>query len=490
MSATPNSKTTYWHRRRGGWHRHWTAWRRAWAERRTLDVRYLSPDARDFLPAALSIQETPVHPLPLWTARLLMLLAMLALAWACLGRVDIVAVASGRVIVSERSKPIQSLGDALVHRVWVHDGDRVAAGQLLIELDATEALADRQRIQEAWAAAWGDTWRAERLLHTLDSRTAQPEAGSPEPAPSDLGLVWSAEDTRRVTDQLRTEWFDIRARMARAQTDVEQRRSELQTARAVLDKLQAALPWSQRRETDYLALVEEGFISNHATQDRTRERIEIERDIATQKARLRELDTALDQARSVQSALVADIRRSLLDQQMRTRTLANQLMADARKAGQRQRLTELRSPVSGTVQQLAVHSKGGVVAGGQDLLVVVPDVDAVTAEVQIANQDIGFVQYGQSARVKLEAFPFTRYGTLDATVAVLGADAKVNERTGQATFPAYLTLPFPKLVVDGKAVSVTPGMNLVAEIKTGQRRVIDYLLSPVRAAFDESLRER
>lgn len=431
-----------------------------------------------------------MHPLPLWTLRALCLLVLVTLGWACVGQVDIVAVAPGRIIVSERSKSIQSLTDASVHRVLVRDGDRVEPGQLLIELDGTEAGADAERIQEAWTATWSDAWRAEQLLRALNRPAVTLQPADPAPVSDGTGLRWNQADTRRANDQLRTEWSDIQARMARAESDVVQRRSEGQTARSVLDKLNAALPWAERREADYLALVGQGFMSSHATQDRTRERIELERDVATQKARLHELDTALDQARRVQSALVADIRRSLLEQQTRARTLGLQLATDARKAAQRQRLTELRSPVAGSVQQLSVHAAGAVVASGQDLLVVVPDTETVTAKVEIANHDMGFVRPGQTVRVKLEAFPFTRHGTLDATVAVLGADAQVDTRTGQATFPAYLALGSNGLKVDGRPVAVTPGMNLVAEIKTGRRRVIDYLLSPVQAALDESLRER
>ena len=131
-----------------------------------------------------------------------------------------------------------------------------------------------------------------------------------------------------------------------------------------------------------------------------------------------------------------------------------------------------------------------LVTGGRALLVVVPDADRVTAQVHIANQDMGFVRQGQAVTVKLEAFPFTRHGTLPATVAVLGADAAVDERTGQATYPAYLTLARSSVVVEGREVPITPGMNVVAEIKTGQRRLIEYLISPVQTLADESLRER
>jgi hemolysin D len=477
--------------RRSAWQRHGQAFQRAWARRFNDRPTAASPDALDFLPASLSIQETPPHPLPLWTARTIMALFALGLAWACLGQVDIVAVASGRVIVSERSKHLQPMEDGLVQRVWVRDGDRVSAGQLLVTLDGTTARADHARVQEAWRAASSEAWRTGALVRAVGSGALPLSDAEPAiTAPADAGLAWMPSDARQASAQLRAEWDDIQSRQARAVAEVAQRRSEGETARAVLDKLQSSAGWAQRREADYLSLVEKGFISGHASQDRTRERVELERDIATQQARLRELEAAQEQAVRSLAALRADIRRDLLDRMGQAQRQREQLTADAVKARQGERLTELRSPVDGTVQQLAVHTPGDVVAGGQVLLVVVPDAERVTAQVAIANQDMGFVRQGQAATVKLEAFPFTRHGTLPATVAVLGADATVDERSGQATFPAYLTLERSTLTVEGRELPITPGMNLVAEIKTGRRRLIDYLLSPAQALADESLRER
>ncbi|NIM41474.1 MAG: HlyD family type I secretion periplasmic adaptor subunit [Hydrogenophaga sp.] len=477
--------------RGSAWRRHVRVFRQAWAQRFDGGPPAASPDALDFLPGSLSIQETPPHPLPLWTARTIMALFAVALAWACLGQVDIVAVASGRVIVSERSKHVQPMEDGLVQRVWVRDGDRVRSGQLLVTLDGTTARADHARVQEAWRAASSEAWRTGALVRAVEAGALPVSDAEPAfRAPADTGLAWLAADARQAWAQLRAEWEDIQSRHARALAEVAQRRTEGETARAVLDKLQSSARWAQRREADYLSLVEKGFISGHASQDRTRERIELERDIATQQARLRELEAAREQAARSLAALRADIRRNLLDRESQAQRQREQLVADAIKARQGERLTELRSPVSGTVQQLAVHTAGDVVAGGQVLLVVVPDTERVTAQVAIANQDMGFVRQGQVATVKLEAFPFTRHGTLPATVAVLGADATVDERSGQASFPAYLTLERSTLMVEGRELPITPGMNLVAEIKTGRRRLIDYLLSPVQALADESLRER
>lgn len=420
-----------------------------------------------------------------------MVLFAVLFAWACLGRVDIVAVASGRVVAAQRSQRIQSLEDGLVHRVWVRDGDRVQAGQLLLQLDATDARAEGERIQEAWRAASSEAWRAQTLLHAMEqgalSRvpTAPVLAGVP-----DRALDWTLADAQRAEAQLRAEWADIQGRLARSQAEVQQRQSEGDTAQAVFDKLQSGLPWALQREADYRLLVEKGFMSGHATQDRTRERIELERDLAAQAARLREAAAAKVHAVQVLSGLRAEIRRSLHERATQARTQREQFLAEATKARQRQRLTELRSPVEGTVQQLQVHAPGVVVTAGQELMVVAPDADRLTAQVAIANQDMGFVHQGQAVTVKLEAFPFTRHGTLPATVAVVGADAAVDPRSGQATYPAYLSLERSSLLIDGREVVITPGMNLIAEIKTGRRRLIDYLLSPAQALANESMRER
>jgi hemolysin D len=141
------------------------------------------------------------------------------------------------------------------------------------------------------------------------------------------------------------------------------------------------------------------------------------------------------------------------------------------------------------VQQLAVHTAGGVVTEAQVLMVIVPEGADMNAEVTLENKDIGFVRAGQRAAIKLDTFPYTRYGTVEGEVALVTADAVNDDKRG-AIFPATVTMKQKLIDVDGKMVKLAPGMNLVAEIKTGKRRVIEYLLSPIQKAGNESLRER
>ena len=458
----------------------------AWQHRHELAGPARHADEAAFLPAALSLQETPVHPAPRRFALAICALFVAATAWACLGHVDIVAVASGRIVVSQRTKTLQPLETSVVRQVRVKNGDTVSAGQVLVELDATNALADGATLAEQWRAAASDERHSAALLEALRLNRA-PESALPaagvDVGPDDL------VDTPFERGQLQAEWADVSARLARLGSEVAQREAQLATARAAIAKLEATLPLARQREADVKSLSAQGFMSGHAGQDRERERIIIEQDLLTERARLAEAMAAQRESVDARAAYLAETRRELGERQVQAALKRQQLTQERSKAEQRQRLTQLVAPVAGTVQQVAVHTEGGVVTPAQVLMVIVPRDALVTAEVVIDNKDIGFVNAGQAAVIKLETFPYTRYGTVGATVSSVSADAVTDEQRG-AIFPAVLALQQTSIDVDGKRIGLSPGMNLSAEITTGQRRVIDYLLSPVRQAMDESLRER
>lgn len=470
----------------------------AWRGRVQLAGVPRSADELAFLPAALSLQDTPVHPAPRRAATLLMTLFAAAIAWASLGRVDIVAVAPGRIIVSERTKLVQPLERSVVKRVLVQDGDHVLAGQPLVELDPTNAHADKTGVQEQIKSARSDAVRARSLQGALRDPQG-PVLAAPvlardntNGAPASRALAWSGSERRAVELQLAAEWRDIAARLARFDAELERRKAEITTAREMVSKLESTLPLIHKREQDIKALSAQGFIASHAGQDRTRERIEMERDLGTQRARLLETLATLRESESTRDAYLAETRRSLSEREVQAELRLHQAMQEHAKAVHRERLTVLSAPVSGVVQQLATHTAGGVVTEAQPLMVIVPDgaQDAqVVAEVTLENKDIGFVNTGQAAEIKLETFVFTRYGTVPATVLLVSADAVNDDKRG-AIFPARLLLAKNHIDVDGKQIRLSPGMNVTAEIKTGQRRVIEYLLSPIQRAGSEGLRER
>lgn len=465
--------------------RYRAVWRAAWAHRHELAGPQRLADEAAFLPAALSLQDTPVHPAPRRLAYALMALFVIALAWSILGQVDIVAVAPGRIVVSERTKVIQPLERSVVQRVLVKDGDRVHAGQALVELDPTGAVADKTTVQETLKAAVSELIRARALLAALQTQTSATPALSKKDIPQD----WSEHDTQSLQAQLTAEWSDITAKLAKSAAEFTRRQAEAATVHEMIAKLEATLPIARQRERDFAQLAQQGFMSSHANQDRTRERIELERDLATQRARLVEANAALRESENTKAAYIAETRRTLREREAAADLKRQQGTQEQAKAAQRERLTTLTAPVAGTVQQLAMHTEGGVVTEAQPILVIVPDEAQVTAEVTLENKDIGFVAVGQEAEIKLETFPFTRYGTVKARVKNVTADAVNDEKRG-AIFPVTLSLEKNAIDVDGKPIRLSPGMNLTAEVKTGQRRVIEFLLSPVQRATTESLRER
>lgn len=444
----------------------------AWQARHELAGPKRLADEAAFLPAALSLQETPVHPAPRRAMWVIMTLFVVALAWACLGKVDIVAVAQGRIVVSDRTKVVQPLEAAVVKAVHVRDGDKVAAGQLLVELDATAATADRQSVEQLTQAASDEVWRTQALLAAL--KTGKAPAGAPR-APLQV--------------QTSAEWADIAGRAARMDAEVARRQAELATVESGIAKLQATLPLARQREADLQALAAQGFVSGHAGQDRTRERIELERDLETQRARRAESLAAVQESVQARAALRAETERTLNDRLAKATLELAQLRQEEAKTVQRKQLTQLVAPVAGTVQQLAIHTEGGVVTPAQALMVIVPDDAEVTAEVVIENKDVGFVHVGQAVEVKLETFPFTRYGTVPATLVRVSADAVMDEHR-RPIYPANVKLGASEINIDGRPLRLTPGLTLAAEIKIGRRPVIEYLLSPIQRSVNQSFGEK
>lgn len=516
-----------------------------WALRHEIAGPRRLRDETAFLPAALALQETPVHPAPRRLAIAICVLFTLAILWSVFGRLDIVAVASGRVIVSDRTKTIQPLEAGVIQRILVRDGDQVTVGQALIELDPTEVEADGASVAEALRAAEAEARRTAALLHALRSGRAPSLTSAPDaarsadrdpaagratpPNPSGPGPARPHPADTLAQAQTLAEWQDLQARLARLGAEHARREAELATVTQAIAKLEATLPLALQREADLTQLAAQGFVSGHAGQDRTRERIELERDLAVQRSRRAEAEAALAESASARSALLAETERRWRERQAEATLQREQLAQQQRKAAQRQRLATLTAPVAGTVQQLAVHTPGGVVTPAQVLMVIVPgdldergvagdqrhgagderrsagderggaqaeasraappDAHGLTAEVLIDNADIGFVHPGQRAAIKLEAFPFTRYGTIEATVLQIAADAVIDEHRG-AVFPARLRLERGAIDIEGKPIRLTPGMNLSAEIKTGQRAVYEYWLAPVQRAVAGSLGER
>jgi hemolysin D len=462
---------------------HLSLWRGAWSVRHQLEGLSCRADEAEFLASAIALEKTPVSPAPRVAIWLLIGFSAAVVLWAVFGKLDIVATASGKIVASGRSKTIQAIETASVKTIAVHEGDSVKAGQLLLELDATASAADAARLSAELASAQLKSLRAKALLTSLETGR-MPVLPTLSPA-MNMPPALLAEAQR----QAQGVYAEYQARLERIDADTERRRAELHSTEELARKLEQTLPLVSRRAQDYKDLSERSYVSHHAWMEKEQQRLEQEGELKTQHSRVGEIRAALREAQAQRSSLVAEMRRQLLDQltegEQQTQAATQELI----KAQARQQLMQVHAPIDGTVQQLAVNTIGGVVTPAQALMLLVPDQYPIEVEARLENKDIGFVRPGQAVEVKIETFPYTRYGTIRGKVAHVSHDAVTDDKQ-TLSYLARIQLEQSSIHVDEKMIALSPGMAVAVEIKTGWRRVMDYFLSPLVEYGSESLRER
>nr|WP_208403962.1 HlyD family type I secretion periplasmic adaptor subunit [Sphingomonas insulae] len=436
-------------------------------------------DEVSFLPAALEIIERPVSPTARATTWTSLILLVLAVAWLVFGRVDIVASAQGRLIPADHVKLIQPAEAGVVRAILVYDGQLVRRGQPLVELDPTVSAAEAVQARRALEAAELDAARARALLSALDGHGLIFNA----PQGTSAGIVadQTALARARLDDILATAAGHAADRQAAVAARGE---ADIQAA-----KLSETLPLLDEQVAANEQLLAKGFVSKLKVIEMRRQRLAAARDrdmavktSAKAAAQITQAGSGMDQSRAAARALIlTDLTKADADVRLRREELT--------KAAQRSSLRTMTSPADGTIAQLAVHTVGGVVEPAQPIMVVVPSTGAIVAEVSVLNKDVGFVRAGQSVAVKLEAFPFTRYGTLPGRVRSISSDAVEDPKLG-LVYTARISLDRTSIDRDGTNVSVTPGMAATADIRTGTRRIVSYLLSPINEARKQAGRER
>jgi hemolysin D len=460
--------------------RYAAAFQHAWRRRAEMETKPRLPYEAQFLPAALSLQETPVSPAPRVAIWMLIMFAALALLWASFGHIDMVATAQGKVVPNDRTKTIQPFETATVKAIHVADGQAVKAGDVLIELDATTAQADRNRITGDLAVARLLVARGKAMLAVLESRKIP---SLQRPADIDEAMF---QEAQRLLSAQHGEYI---AKLGRIAAEIAKREAELRSTQALVHKLEQTLAIAEKRAQDFKSLVEKNFVSKHEYLEREQARIEQEADLANQRSRLKEIEAALREARGQRVELTAETRRVSLDRITDGQQQAAALEQELLKADSRHSLMQLTSPVDGAVQQLAVHTVGGVVTPAQPVMVIVPRDNPLEVEAFIENKDIGFVKPDQDAEVKVETFQYTKYGTIPAKVISVSHDAINDEKRG-LIYSTRVKMERARINVDGADVNLSPGMAVSVEIKTGKRRLIEYFLTPLMQYGHESFRER
>lgn len=453
----------------------------SWAARKSMEPLIRNRYEAEFLPATLALQETPVHPAPRVAMWLIIAFAFLALIWSLLGHVDVVATATGKVVPDSRSKVIQPMETASVRDIYVRDGQLVRAGDTLIELDATTAGADIERLRHEHLSTLLEILRYDALLQAEELKAE----------PILLSLPEGVDKPRSLAEQrwVSAQFFAYQSRIQQLEAVIARRDAEARATRALLNKLQETLPIVRQREEDYRGLLEKQFVSRHQYLELKSMLIEQENDVVAQRERLSEIEALKIEAEREKASTIAETRREWLDKLNESERRALSAAQELVKAENRGKLMSLVAPVDGVVQQLAIHTLGGVVTSAQVLMVVVPQDSPVEIEAFLPNKDVGFVRPGQQVEVKFETFSFTKYGTVNGEVISVSRDAIQDENLG-LVFAIKVKLDEESIAVEGRQVALSPGMAVTVEVKTANRRLIEYFLGPLLRYSNESLRER
>lgn len=436
------------------------------------------PDELEFLPAAVEVLESPPSPAGRILAVSICALFACAIGWASWAEIDIVAVAEGKVIPSGKTKVVQPLEIGVVKTIAVEEGQHVKAGDLLVELDSTSTGADADRTRQELNAARLEAARL-RVVLGLDDGTIL-DAPPEDVSQAEFHLAMSLAKSQ-VSEQ--------EHRLQSLKQEIQRQKSNAASAQADAAKARETLPLVEERAEMSRQMVEGGVISKMEYLRAQEELVDLKRSLDSASAKVKEAKAAIASLEQQRQQAAAEFERDRMKELTEAESKAKSLAEDLTKADQRRALQRIVSPVDGVVQQLQVHTIGGVVEPAQPIMQIVPEGAPVEIEAKILNKDIGFVSEGQAAVIKMEAFPFTRYGTLDGAVTEVSDDAIEDEKQG-LLFTARIAVPNARLLVEDKMLPLSPGMMASVEIKTGSRTMIEYVLSPVMKATNEAGRER
>lgn len=430
----------------------------------------------EFMPDAMEIEETPPLPLGRWLIWTIGSLFTIAVIWSCIGQVDEVATARGKVFPEGRTKVLQPMEEASIKSIFVEEGQRVKKGMVLIEFDSTVAVADQEGLQ-----------RGLMIAQIEKDMIAAELLGDPYVL-SNYGADGQQAEAKEIVDmqqQLREARDNAYAsRLGAAELVVAQREKDVTLAQSKLESLQKQLQLNKlsrsEEQTDSTSVADLLKEDNKVIQS--------ERDIADQERKIEQAEDALSEAQQNVSAIEEQRKRELLDLLVEKEKAITSLNAELTKATKKKDLQQLISPVDGTIHGISSLTIGGVVKPAEAVISVVPEDTPLIVEATVTNQDIGFIKIGQEVFLKVDTFPFQKYGYLYGELMHISPDAFDDEKLG----PVYKA----KVKIRsnessrGVAIHLVPGMSLTAEVKTGQRRIIEFFLSPIMKSVEEGFKLR
>ena len=472
-----------------------------------MNMRAVSFDreALDFAPGILSIQEQPPSPLPRTMLYCLLALLGALVAWIGIGRLDIIAVAEGKLVPKTYVKIVQPADAGILKAILVEEGDHVKAGQVLMRMDTQISEADTRILEAQIRQRSLQLRRIDAELNESPFRPPLPPEGrAKRGGRSRRGEGESPTLFNQIVAQYRAHRQAYQDALGEEKAALTKAKAELAAAEQVRQKLAAVLPTYRQEEAAYESLGKRHLAAEVDVLQRRRKRIETEQDLHAQERTILSLKAGIAQSGKKLAQITSSYHEKLQNERVEAQADLTKLKQELTKQTHKNALLELRAPQDGIIKNVATHTVGAVVNPGTILMTLVPANETLEAEIMVKNDDIGFVHEGQSAKLKFAAYPFQKYGLLNGTVIHVSADAsepkqqhKANDRSdtdptasNKLVYKAVVRLAAQALDRDGERFELTPGMQVVAEINQGKRTVLEYLLSPVRGVFHDAWRER
>ena len=436
----------------------------------------------EFLPAALEIIETPPSPVGKLIVWIIFAIFASAILWSYLGTVDEVAVARGKLVPDGRLKVIQPVEEGVVQAIYIKEGERVKKGELLVELDSTmkETDVDALKSKLAVTKVEKEILKSELAGVSIDSVMSKFKEELKEIGIDDRQNLYSLNRARN------TEYMEKSESLKLAIT---QKETENSIANTNLVKLENRYSQLKEEESSLKYLYDIGSIPKRKWLDKKNELMAAEKEYEAQKDIAVQSKDSIEEAKKSLKNYEKERETNILNQIVEKDKMISELESSLAKAKKSYDLQKLVSPVDGVVNGLSLSTIGGVVTPAQPIMTIVPDNTPLTVEASVLNKDIGFVKVGQKTELKLDTFPFQKYGTINGVVTAISPDAFEDEKIG-LIYKIKIEPEREYIMANGKKVNLTAGMSLNAEIKTGKRRIIEFFLSPVMQSLDESLKLR
>lgn len=448
-------------------------------EKATKDskIKGMNEHEKEFLPAVLAVTETPPsHAARLLTYVIISMFSVLVL-WSIWGKIDIIATSQGKLIPASNIKTIQTLTDSEIEEIYVQEGQYVKAGDDLIKFNQTEVQANISRVENEMEALEIAIARLQALL------TDSPEQNFTYNDKINEYLV------KMHSNLLKSQMTEKSAKLEVLQGQINKAMKEQDTIQADVNRLNKILPSVEERISKKKILVDKQLIARLTFLEQEEELTNLTEQRNVQMKKMAETEENIEYLKKEMRQYLAEFDNNVMKELTESSEKLKSYQQELIKYEEALKRTVVKAPLSGYVQQLVYHTEGGVVETAKPIMNIVPEDYKLEADVMILNKDIGFVKPDQDVEIKIDSFPFTKYGTIKGKVRNISGDAIKDEKLG-LVYSARLTLLDNKITTDGNIVPLKVGMGVTSEIKTGKRRVIEYLLSPVMKYLNESMRER